>query len=164
MIYFQKSWSSQYLVIIRQLLIIFTDYYRQDMEIVFVPRYKEVCIAKDYYEYNLPKETQSVTISFEILPSLSLQPSQFIITTYHSDLPSLSLQPSQFNIATFPVYHCNLPSLSLRPSQFIIATFPDYHCDLPSLSLRLLLNLVVLQDCIYYSYIIVTLHVVFPEI
>ena len=113
------------------------------MEIVFVPRYKEVCIAKDYYEYNLPKETQSVTISFEILPSLSLRPSQFIITTYHSDLPSLSLRPSQFNIATFPVYHCNLPRLSLRPSQytlqpsqFIIATFPVYHCNLPSLSLQ----------------------------
>ena len=141
MIYFQKSWSSQYLVIIRQLLIIFTDYYRQDMEIAFVPRYKEVFIVKDYYEYNLPKETQIVTITFEILPSLPLRPSQFIITTfpvYHCNLPRLSLRPSQYTlrpsqfiIATFPVYHCNLSSLSLQPSQFIIATFPVYHCDFP---------------------------------
>ena len=114
------------------------------MEIAFVPRYKEVFIVKDYYEYNLPKETQIVTITFEILPSLPLRPSQFIITTfpvYHCNLPRLSLRPSQYTlrpsqfiIATFPVYHCNLPSLSLQPSQFIIAT-----------------SLVVLQDCINYS-------------
>ena len=43
------------------------------MEIAFVPRYKEVFIVKDYYEYNLPKETQIVTITFEILPSLPLR-------------------------------------------------------------------------------------------